>query len=270
MIPGGLSISVKEAIKNGLSITVRAEEVAELGAVKPEGFGSLIRERYPAEISKRQWENLSVREFSHFDTGMMFLEEADTKENPYLSLRYHEVSKECAEFLCDLHITPETWQQADIEQRMEMLKQAVSIMGEELKIPQEWRKFIEPIPVQDLNANASAECRIRPLDHGGVEILGIPVLKVNASVLEGSFYDAMSTVYHEMIHMKQYASIDSFDPSLTTDTRLLDLIEELYKHGGKNPNSYVDYLSSPYEAEAWAQGLYFKKMLQAVMQERYV
>ena len=43
MIPGGLSISVKEAIKNGLSITVRAEEVAELGAVKPEGFGSLIR-----------------------------------------------------------------------------------------------------------------------------------------------------------------------------------------------------------------------------------
>ena len=57
---------------------------------------------------------------------------------------------------------------------------------------------------------------------------------------------------------------------MTTDTRLLDLIEELYKHGGKNPNSYVDYLSSPYEAEAWAQGLYFKKMLQAVMQERYV
>ena len=71
-----------------------------------------------------------------------------------------------------------------------------------------------------------------------------------------------------MIHMKQYASIDCVAPGLTTDTRLLDLIQDLKANRG-TPKSRVSYLHSPYEAEAWAQESYFKRMLEAVILDRY-
>ena len=50
------------------------------------------------------------------------------------------------------------------------------------------------------------------------------------------------------------------------DIRLLDLIEDMRKAPNGN-SSRVEYLSSPFEAEAWAQGLYFKEMLKAVVLE---
>ena len=36
-------------LAEGISLAVKGAEAAELGAVKPKGFGSLIRERFPPE-----------------------------------------------------------------------------------------------------------------------------------------------------------------------------------------------------------------------------
>ena len=104
-----------------------------------------------------------------------------------------------------------------------------------------------------------------PLANGGVEVTGIPKLVINASTLQLDYFNVMSTIYHEMIHIKQYASIDGVAPSKESDIRLLDLIADMRKE--QSGNSRVEYLSSPYEAEAWAQGLYFEEMLRAVVME---
>ena len=109
---------------------------------------------------------------------------------------------------------------------------------------------------------------MKPLNNGGVDIVGIPTLNVNLDYITDDYFEAMSTIYHEMIHMKQYASIDCVAPDLTTDSRLLDLIKDLKNNNG-TPKTRVSYLHSPYEAEAWAQESYFKQMLEAVVLDRY-
>ncbi len=264
MLAEGIGLAVKKSAE----IAITASEVAELGAIKPNGFGSLIKERFASEIAKPQIDGLYLSEFPQLNTRINLFGNSEAKENPYLSLRYNEVSKECSEFLCDYGITPWAWQEASIVQRMDMLKTATQIIANELKLPEEWVQAIEPIAVSGKDYMAQASCRIRLLNNGGVDIVGTPTLNVNVDYLTDDYFEAMATVYHEMIHMKQYASIDCVAPDLTTDSRLLDLIKDLKKNNG-TPKSRVSYLYSPYEAEAWAQESYFKRMLQAVVSDRY-
>lgn len=209
-----------------------------------------------------------LKEFPQVNVRGNLFGECRAVGNPYLSLRYNEVSKECSEYLCDYNITPWAWKEADFTQRMDMMKRAAHIMANELRLPEEWANAIEPIAVSGQQYMAAASCRIRLLENGGVSIDGIPSLKINIDCLPDDYFEAMSTVYHEMIHIKQYASIDGITPELTTDSRLIDLINDLKARNGEY-RSDVSYLFSPYEAEAWAQESYFRKMLQAVVQERY-
>ena len=153
-------------------------------------------------------------------------------------------------------------------QRMDMLGKATEIIGKELNLLEEWINGIKPIAISGEDYMAQASCRVKPLNNGGVDIVGIPTLNVNLDYITDDYFEAMSTIYHEMIHMKQYASIDCVAPDLTTDSRLLDLIKDLKNNNG-TPKTRVSYLHSPYEAEAWAQESYFKQMLEAVVLDRY-
>lgn len=256
--------SIGLAIKEAAEAAIGASEVAELGAIKPDGFGSLIKERFPFEITQPQIDNLYLSEFPRLNISLNPFGPRIVKDNPYLSLRYNDISKECSEYLCDYGITPWAWQEAAFEQRMDMLGKATEIIGKELNLPEDWIKGIKPIATSGQDYIAQASCKVKPLSNGGVDIVGIPTLTVNLDYLTDDYWEAMSTIYHEMIHVKQYASIDCVAPGLTTDTRLLDLIKDLKTNNG-TPESRVSYLYCPYEAEAWAQESYFKKMLEAVI-----
>ena len=260
--------SIGLAVEKTAKAAIKASEVAELGAIKPNGFGSLIKERFPSEIAQSQIDGLYLSEFPQLNTRLNLFGSRIIKDNPYLSLQYNDVSKECSEYLCDYGITPWAWKEATFEQRMDMLGKATEIIGKELNLSEDWIKGIKPIATSGEDYMAQASCRVRPLLNGGVDIVGIPTLNVNLNYLTDDYLEAMSTIYHEMIHMKQYASIDCVAPGLTTDTRLLDLIKDLKTNNG-TPKSRVSYLHSPYEAEAWAQESYFKKMLEAVILDRY-
>ncbi len=266
MLAKGIGLAVEKTAK----AAIKASEVAELGAVKPNGFGSLIKEQLLHETAKLRMEELYLLEFPQPDTRINLFGTQETKENPYLSLRYNEISKECSEYLCDYGITPWGWREADLEQRMEMLKTAAGVMAKEFKLPEEWAGAIEPAAVYGKNYIAAASCKGKFLDNGSVEIVGIPQLNVNVDCLTDDYFNAMGSIYHEMVHIKQFASIDSVPPELTTDSRLLDIINELKDNDGNYYTSNVSYLYSPCEAEAWAQEFYFKKMLQAVVAERYL
>lgn len=264
MIGEGIGLAAEKTAE----AVITANEVAELGAVKPDGFGSLIKERFPSEVVQPRIDALYSSEFPLLNTRMNLFGSFSVKENPYLSLRYNDISQECSEYLCDYGITPWAWKEATFEQRMDMLSKATEIIGKELKLPEDWIKGIRPIAISGENYMAQASCKVKLLNNGGVEIAGIPTLNVNPDYLTDDYLEAMATIYHEMIHMKQYASIDGVAPRVTTDSRLSDLIQDLKTNQG-TPKSRVTYLHSPYEAEAWAQESYFKKMLEAVIMDRY-
>ena len=116
--------SIGLAIKKAAEAAIDASEVAELGAIKPDGFGSLIKERFPSEIAQPQIDSLYLSEFPRLNISLNPFGPRIAKGNPYLSLRYNDISKECSEYLCDYGITPWAWQKATFEQRMDMLGKA--------------------------------------------------------------------------------------------------------------------------------------------------
>lgn len=268
MLAGGVGVFAGDALKKSAGVVIKASETAELGAVKPKGFGLLIRQRFPVEAAKRQIDGIYSMEFPQINIRGNLLGPDKAAEGRYPTLRYNETAKECSEYLCDYGITPWTWQEANPEQRMNMLKTAAQIMAKELRLPPEWVHNLNPAAVSGKDYAAAASCRIGILDNGGVEILDTPALRVNADCLTDDYLEAMSAVYREMIHMKQYASVDGVIPGLTTDSRLLDLMNEMRASGG-DYSSAASFLSSPHEAEAWAQSSYFKKTLQSIVKERY-
>ena len=250
------SSSVERVIKVG------ADNVAELGAVKPKGFGSLIR---GYEHTRLNTERFYSTEFPYLDDdrGIITL---DT-DYAYLNLRYNDIALGCSETLCDYGIYPEVWKNADFDDRIRILKTAVDIFGRELSLPEDWIGSINPTAIEGCPFNAAAACHFERLQNGGVKLNEIPKLYVNAD-LTTDYFDAMSMIYHEMIHIKQYSAINSVAPADTTDLRLVDLISDLNKSDGGEYMSRVDYLHSPFEAEAWAQALCFKETLRAFVYER--
>ena len=75
---------------------ITASDVAELGAIKPNGFGSLIKERFSSEVAQPQIDALYSSVFPQLNTRLNLFGPLSVKENPYLSLRYNNISKECS------------------------------------------------------------------------------------------------------------------------------------------------------------------------------
>ena len=242
--------------------TITASEVADFGAIKPNGFGSLIRRHLTSEVVQQRLDALHTSEFPQFNLSLNSFDTCIVKERPYCSIRYNDISKECSEYLRDYGITPWVWKEATIKQKMNMLGKAIVIIGQEFDLPEEWMKEIKPIGISGEDYIAQASCKVSPLNSGGVNIVGIPTLKVDLVHLTDDYLEVMSSIYHEMIHIKQYASINCVDPGLTADLRLVGLIQDLKNNRG-TPKRRVSYLYSPYEAEAWAQKSYFRRTLAA-------
>lgn len=274
--------AAKEIINIGKEVISESGDISELGAVKPRQYGSLIKKRFQESMTAESTQLGFQKELTVFDEIKVDFfgqrPKLNSKRpmaiNKWLSLRPQEAAREAAAYLCDYAIIPERWNMADTDEKTAMLSQAVEIMGRELLLPDEWlnkiKPLIEEIPRED-NENvtmAYASYTVRPLSNGGVEVASIPKLVINSLTLDLDYYKVMSTVYHEMIHIKQYASIDGVAPSMESDIRLLDLISDMRKK--ESGRSRVEYLSSPYEAEAWAQGMYFEEMLKAVVKENTV
>lgn len=276
-MPGELiSFAAEKALEVGIETIKEASEIAELGAIKPKEYGTLVRSReLPNAIQERIEKINSIENLRPGEFSTQFWETFQSKKlesnNLWLSLRPQEIAKDVAEYLCDNDITPNRWMSATIAERAKMLEKATHIISKELKLPESWQESIKPevkfIPPEgDGITRAYASYSASFLHNGGVRINGIPELVVNELTLRGDYFQMMSTLYHEMIHIKQFASVDGINPAKEKDIRLLDLIEDMRKAPNGN-SSRVEYLSSPFEAEAWAQGLYFKEMLKAVVLE---
>ena len=162
-----LTESIAFAVEKTAETVIKASEVADLGTIKPDGFGSLVWRQPFTETVKPQMDGLHMSWLPELNTRINLFNTKDTVENPYLSLRYNEISKECSEYLCDYGITPGVWQKATLEQRMDMMKTAAKIMANELNLPGEWKNAVEPIAVSGEGYMAAASCRIKLLDNGG-------------------------------------------------------------------------------------------------------
>lgn len=263
MLIEGLGRSAEKIAKT----VITANDVAELGAVKPIGFGSLVRKRRFSDTDPCETNELRSSAFSKANRWLNLFGKQKTEENPYLSLKYNEVSKECSEFLYDYGITPGAWKEAVPEQRMDMQKKAAQIMSKELSFPEEWTNSIELVAVHGEENKALAKCEVNHLSGGGIDVLGVPAIEVDVDHCTDDYFEAMYDIYHEMIHIKQLASVNRLSPTAATDPRLLDLIN-YFETGSPDHTSKVNYLSSPPEAEARVQALYFEQMLHAVVQER--
>lgn len=257
MLREGLGLTAEK----GTETVVNAADLAELGAVKPQGFGSLIRLKYPERTEGLHMDGSSFAGLSRgpLFSGLPGMQERDTAS--CLSLHCTEAAGECAEYLCDYGITPAAWREASAGTRMDMLNTAVRIMAEELSLPPEWARELTLSSVGAEENIAVASCRIRRLQNGGVEIVGVPELSVCPEQLTDDYFAVLSAVCREMIRMQQYASVNGVDPAAVTDARRLALIRDLNLRGGSFPGG-ARLLDSPYGAEAWAMQLYFQKRLQ--------
>lgn len=258
--------SIRPVAEKNLEVLIEASEVAELGAIKPKGFGLLIKRKYLKESENYLMEESGLSGESFLDTHLDICVTKD--ENPYFALHYDELTKECSEYLCDFDITPWVWNDAGAEMRNDMLKTAIRIIADELKFPENWVNGIETVVVYDKEYNTASVCSVNHLDNGGISVAGIPKLEINPSCLTGDYFESNAAIYHEMIHMKQYACVDGINPDSITDIRLLDLIHDMIAGNGEF-SSGVSRPFSSYELEASAQEQYFKYILKSVIQDRY-
>ena len=241
---------------------IGADEVAELGAVKPDGFGELIRlyehkrlnpdQCYSTEFPYLQFEDNLEVENSRFEMNSAF------------ESRFEDTLSSCVETIFD-NIRPEVWEHAGVDDRLELLRLTCDLIGSELELPEKWVGRIDVTKGGLDERVAAVSCQIERLPEGGVAIQGIPKLRVSPELMD-SYYDAMTAIFHELVYIKQYAMIDSVEPAQTSDTRLLDLISILRRTDGEcRPR--CDYLRSPIEAEVRAQSLCFGERLRDIAAE---
>lgn len=241
---------------------IGADEVAELGAVKPDGFGELIRlyehkrlnpdQCYSTEFPYLQFEDNLEVENSRFEMNSAF------------ESRFEDALSSCVETIFD-NIRPEVWEHAGVDDRLELLRLTCDLISSELELPEKWVGRIDVTKGGLDERVAAVSCHIERLPEGGVAIQGIPKLRVSPELMD-SYYDAMTAIFHELVYIKQYAMIDSVEPAQTSDARLLDLISILRRSDGEcRPR--CDYLRSPIEAEVRAQSLCFGERLRDIAAE---
>lgn len=262
-------LGLEKVAEAGWEVITDAEKIAPLGSVKTPEYAALVKAMVGESLLIKDVKSseLSASGFR----SMYFITGPDFANNRFLEMRPQEIAKNAAEALCDYHITPEQWNMASMDEKTKMITDAVYIIGQEMRLPNEWINSMEPsfMDIQPQNGSltlAYAECRFYSFPDGSVHVAAGPELVINTKGLDRSYYEVMSTLYHEMVHIKQYASIDGLTPTPGTDFRLLDLIDHVRERSVGN-SSRVSYLASPAEAEAWAQGLYFEEMLKAVVKE---
>ena len=241
---------------------IGADEVAELGAVKPDGFGELIHLYEHKRLNPDQCYSTEFP-YLQFEDNLE-VENSRLEMNSAFESRFEDTLSSCAETIFD-NIRPEVWEHAGVDDRLELLRLTCDLIGSELELPENWVGRIDVTKGGLDEQVAAVSCHIERLPEGGVAIQGIPKLRVSPELMD-SYYDAMTAIFHELVYIKQYAMIDSVEPAQTSDARLLDLISILRRTDGEcRPR--CDYLRSPIEAEVRAQSLCFGERLRDIAAE---
>ena len=170
--------------------------------------------------------------------------------------RPEELAKDVAGRMWKDGLTPIAWDNADAAGRIRMLENIQDIISQEMLLSSE---HISKISF-DVGPLESTEClgvtTAFPIIDGD-KILDMEDVhvRVNEALLNGGFDDAVSTLYHEMLHAMQYVSVLEAEPfSENVAIWAKDLVE-------RAPDSYngrmVPYLTDAMEGYAHAQEKYF-------------
>lgn len=159
----------------------------------------------------------------------------------------------------------QNWVLCDIEGKKEMLKNALEIMSQEMLIPYQFSNInLEFKKLEKANGEMVPFLRFKP-GTNQYEIIGSPTIRINTDVIsDENFTQNMGTLFHEMLHIMQYAA--SIEPIPYTDDVAYwrDNIarRELY-----NGEGYTPYITSPIEAYAHAQTELFEKTLLGMLDD---
>lgn len=191
-----------------------------------------------------------------------------------------KMAKDVAERLVEEKIPfmEEEWRHASLEERLEILNKAYRIIAEEACIPD---SMIESGGVYAgiMRGNVKGEtiCYFDLDEDKNIKIVSPVQISFNEIDLANPDYDlhsALSTLYHETVHVMQYESISKGGRMFT----YAEMQEEWKQHiissfSGKevpqDKKNFTDYLSEPMETYAHMQQGYFEKMLNG-MENEYI
>ncbi|MBR3975735.1 MAG: hypothetical protein IKJ88_07750 [Clostridia bacterium] len=150
----------------------------------------------------------------------------------------------------------QNWSACDIEGKKEMLKNALEIMSQEMLVPYQYGDIeLKFENLEDCSGFAAHSLIFTETD--SYHIAETPTITLDIDkITNENFVKNMETLFHEMLHVMQYAA--TLEPVPYTDDVVFwrDNIvrEELYDGEG-----YTPYITSPIEAYAHAQTELFRK-----------
>ncbi len=171
------------------------------------------------------------------------------------------------------------WELSSLEEKIETLNKAFKIIAEEACFPDE---MIAETNVYACNLDSPSKKAFANLfvdvDKNGnlykKDVAGIYINAENLSNPSYSLVDAITSVYHESIHIMQQLSLcesgNTFAYSEMQKEWKADILERLEtakKSNNSTFKSFVDYVTSPLETYAHMQTDYFVKILDAVIYE---
>lgn len=150
----------------------------------------------------------------------------------------------------------ESWIFSDIEGKKEMLKNALEIMSQELMVPYQCGEI--ELKFEDLeDCNGVTDHSLVLDGAGSYRITETPTITLDIDkITNENFIQNMGTLFHEMLHVMQYAA--ALEPVPYTDDVIYwrDNIVRRELYDGKG---YTPYITSPLEAYAHAQTELFEK-----------
>ena len=172
----------------------------------------------------------------------------------------------------------EKWAEGSFEDRVDMLNKAFEIIAEEACIPQEAidSGIVLPRDFGDRpgeETNAAVNIFVNATEDGKIYQDMPIIISFNENHLldpNYNFHDAISTLYHEVIHAMQQQSVCEGGTTFTYAEMQKEWREDIMSsitdnpvefNKSKNRSDYIDYISGPMETYAHLQTDYFKKIL---------
>lgn len=154
--------------------------------------------------------------------------------------------------------TCENWTKCDVEGKSAMLKNALEIMAQEMMVPYNFGSI--DLKIKDIAGNYEGITWHSILVNGNrtnYALTEVPNIEIDTSlVTDENFTKCIVTLYHEMIHVMQYAAGLEAVPYSQEVAYWRDNIINQERYKG---NGYTSYYTSPIESYAHAQdGLFLK------------
>lgn len=258
------------------------KEMTEIARNIRKEMNDAIERKVDSELSDARVES----EFPWLESGegatLRMIELTDAESAAKSAERHPaKMAKDVAERLAGdpERFSQEAWERADADERLAMLQDAFRVICEEACIPPELAATAELTDgnllfTEDGVVVANTNIFLRT-DMNGELYAAEPIrVTFNRNLLEMSefnYYSAVSTLYHEMIHVMQQVSVvegGAFTYSEMVKEWEQDIRKTLSPDGiNQLDELYTEYLSEPMETYAHMQQAYFELMLQGVESE---